>query len=96
VRFAQRRFSFGSFLSKKKRMNRMFLCHFFKKSSTKIGPSRNAHPSRLYASGMANKERSGPTPILLNALWRAKALYFFISFGSAKRVMCALKAALKA
>jgi hypothetical protein len=61
------------FLTKGK--NRVFSCHFFRKSSAKSGLSRNAHPSRLIASGMAYKERSRPILDFIDALRRAEALF---------------------
>jgi hypothetical protein len=52
---------FWFFSCEKEKNEKNIDCHFFRKSSAKIGLSRNAHPSRLFASGMAFKERSMPT-----------------------------------
>ena len=67
--------------------NRVFLCHFFRKSSAKSGLSRNARPSLHYCTRAAHKDRAqGPKVHFINALRHVEALCFSISFESAKRI----------
>ncbi|WP_345984546.1 hypothetical protein WCX49_07850 [Sulfurimonas sp. HSL-1656] len=85
-------------------MNWILLCHFFRKSSAKSGLSRIAHPSRLYASGMAYKDRAqGPRVYFIYALRRVEALFLLLAsihrsalINRQTVVKRALKAALKA